>query len=279
MLISDVINKMKQYHKGGFDDSKAKDKILYGDTNRECTGIVTTTWASIDVIKKASEKGANLIISHEALFWNRGDFTDWLAENKNQTFLEKKQLLDELGVTVWRDHDYVHSGIPYGDGDYIDGIFYGLFQELGWSHFTLKDDNPLFAIVDVSETSVESVAQLLIDKGNLNGARIYGNIDTKIQRIGIPGHILGVAKEEITYIDQNDVDLILAMEMVDFTLSEYIRDSNMLGKDKCMLSIGHFNLEEFGMKYMVNYVPEAIGDTTIPVNYIQSGDMYEYIVK
>ena len=42
--------------------------MLYGNVDQECTGIVTSCWASVDVIKYVIEKGANLIISHEALF-------------------------------------------------------------------------------------------------------------------------------------------------------------------------------------------------------------------
>lgn len=278
MDIKEVIEKMKGYHKGGFDDETAKDKVLYGDIHQECTGIVTSTWASVDVIKEAAEKGANLIISHEALFWNRGDHTDWLTKNHNKTYLDKKKLLDDKGIVVWRDHDYVHSGIPQVDGTFVDGIFYGMFQELGWSEFSF-DTDPMFAVIEIPETSVSDLTQEIIKKGNLNGARIYGKKDTCVRRIAIPYHILGAAQDEINYIDEHDIDMILAMEMVDFTLSEYIRDSNMLKKDKCMLSIGHFNLEEFGMKYMVRYIPEALGTDQIPCSFIQSGDMYEYIVS
>ena len=91
MLIKDVIQNVKDYCKGEWYGNKIKeettrDKILYGDPNKECTGIVTTIYASIDVIKKAHELGANLIISHEALLWNRGDKTDWLEQSQNKTY-------------------------------------------------------------------------------------------------------------------------------------------------------------------------------------------------
>ena len=116
MKINDVILKVKAYHKGTdqngvpIDEATTRDKILYGDPNKECSGIVTTCWASTEVIRKAAKLGANLIIVHEALFWNRGDKTDWLSDN--QVFLQKKQLLDETGIVLWRDDDYIHSGIP-----------------------------------------------------------------------------------------------------------------------------------------------------------------------
>ena len=95
MLISEVIQNIKNYCKGTWaghkiDDETTRDKILYGDPDQECTGIVTTIYASIDVIRKAHELGANLIIAHEALLWNHGDHREWLEESHNKTYLDKK---------------------------------------------------------------------------------------------------------------------------------------------------------------------------------------------
>lgn len=50
------------------------------------------------------------------------------------------------------------------------------------------------------------------------------------------------------------------MELIDFTVSEYIRDSAMLGMPKAILAVGHFNTEEPGMEYMVHYIPEALSE-------------------
>ena len=249
MLISDVIQKVKNYHKGTVDgkpiDEKiTRDKILYGDPNKECTGIVTTCWATVDIIRKANEKGANLIICHEALFWNHGDHQEWLQENENETYLLKKQLLDETGIVVWRDHDYIHSGIPMEDGSYTDGIFYGVADKLGW---------------------VDYIA-------------VLGNKDCKVTKVRIPFHIFGDANEFINEADHDGINCFLTMELIDFTLSEYIRDSSMFNLDRSIIGMGHFNLEEPGMEYMLKYLPKAIGED-LPMYYFQSGDNYEYVVK
>lgn len=47
MKISEVIQKMKKYHRGiaqgkPIDDTTTRDQILYGNPDQECTGIVTT---------------------------------------------------------------------------------------------------------------------------------------------------------------------------------------------------------------------------------------------
>ncbi len=95
MKINQMIENIKKYHKGygTIDEATTRDQILYGDANQECTGVVTTCWASVDVIRFAIEKGANFIICHEALFWNHGDHREWLEESKNEVYLEKKTIV------------------------------------------------------------------------------------------------------------------------------------------------------------------------------------------
>lgn len=58
MLINQMIENIKKYHKGygTIDEATTRDQILYGDANQECTGVVTTCWASVDVIRFAIEK-------------------------------------------------------------------------------------------------------------------------------------------------------------------------------------------------------------------------------
>ncbi len=71
---------------------------------------------------------------------------------------------------------------------------------------------------------------------------------------------------------------MIAMELIDFTLSEYVRDSFMLGKDRAILTVGHFSTEEPGMKYCLEYFPKAIGED-IPMWFVSAGDMYHYISR
>lgn len=282
MKINKVIENIKAYHKGEWDGKKideetTRDKILYGNADVECTGIVTTCWATADVIKEAARLNANLIIAHEALFWNHGDHTDWLLETENKTFIEKKKLLDEYGIVVWRNHDYIHSGIPMEDGSYTDGIFYGVADKLGWTKYISKDvHNPLH--YEIPETSVKELATYLVDTLNLNGVKIIGNFDDKVKKIRIPFHVLGDSREDIMEADHDGIDCYLTMEVVDFTLAEYIRDASMLKQNKAIIGMGHFNLEEPGMEYMIQYLTDAIGEE-IPSHYVQSGDMYQYLCK
>ena len=280
MKIDEIIAKIKKYHKGTINGSliseeTTRDKVLYGNVNQECKGIVTTCYASSDVIREAAKLGANLIVSHEALFWNHGDHTDWLADNK--VFQAKKRLLDDTGIVVWRDHDYIHSGIPLEDGTYTDGIFYGVMKVFGWEDY-LDDDIARPLTYRFPKRTVSDLAEELITKNNLNGMRITGDKNAVIEKVRIITHIIGPNDNAVTKsIEEDNIDAVISMEITDFTVSEYIRDSAMLNRPRAAINMGHFNTEEPGMKYMVEYLPKVVGN--IPVHFVQSGDAFSFITK
>lgn len=282
MLVKDVIQSVKDYCKGSWngiviEESKTRDKILFGDPNKECTGIVTTIYASVDVIEKAHELGANLIIAHEALLWNHGDHSDWLEESQNKTYLAKKKLMEDYGIVVWRFHDYIHSGIKHEDG-YIDGIFYGLAQEMGWQTAVCKEQLDSAVYYECEPTIAKSVGEQLIKTFNLKGLKCVGNLNAKVNKILVCGHVMegGNSNDLIKRIDTEDINLIIPLELIDYTLTEYVKDSAQLGMDRCILVPGHFNIEEPGMKYMEKWLDKALPEK-IPFKYVQAGDMYEFM--
>lgn len=293
MKIQEVIDRIKKYSRGvsedgtPINDETTRDQVLFGTTDKECTGIVTTCFASVEVIRKAKELGANLIISHEALFWNHGDHTDWLEEDQNKVYLRKKALLLEDGITVWRDHDYIHSGLPNGKGGWYDGIFKGFLYETGLlENYVPKIGSSVqyrgipLELRFENGITVKDLAKKIIDGAGLNGIRTIGNPDTVVHKVAIPMHQIGFAdKQTISAINKNDIDCLITMELIDYTTNEYMRDGMMLGDPKAILAVGHFNVEEPGMKYMLQWLPEALETADIPMTYVQSGDMNTFILK
>lgn len=283
MKISDVIQKVKDYHQGVYqgkiiDESITRDQILFGKEfiDQECISIATCIWASVDVIKMAISQNVNLIIAHEALFYNHGDHQEWLIETNNRTYNEKIELLMKHKIVVWRCHDYIHSGIPM-NGTYVDGIFYGVAHKLGWVEY-IRDDICKPLRFEIPETTTVNLVNHLENALNLNGVRIYGDMEAKVSKVSIARHIFGDANELIELMDKDEIDCFLSMEIVDYTLSEYVIDSAMLNHGKAIISMGHFNLEEYGMEYMLQYLDTAIGEH-IPAQFITTGDMYHYHIK
>ena len=258
-------------------DKESRDQILFGDSEQECTGIAVTCFASYEVIQKAGESGCNFIIVHESLFWNHGDHTEWLESNS--TFQKKKALLKRYRICIWRNHDHLHGGIPV-NGMWKDGIFYGISTVLGWNDYILDKKTICPDCFRVPEMTVEQMADLLMKKLRLRKVRFIGNPDSLIRKVYIPKHIMGHLSDSciIEKMDKEQINCLITLEMVDFTVCEYVRDAGMTGENKCIFAPGHFNLEEAGMEFYAEYLEHYL-IKEVPVRFIRSGDVYMYMEK
>ena len=282
MKISEVITLLKKnsadlYWGKKIDEATTRDQILYGNPDQECTGIVTTCYPSVDVIEKAGQAGFNFIVTHEAMFWNHGDHTEGLKANT--AFLKKEALLKKYNICVWRNHDHIHAGIPI-HGQIKDGIFQGMSEILEWNAYQTDPAATFPQQYEIPEMSVPEMADLLVDKFRLQGVRFIGNPQSKIKKVYVPLHIMGRTSDNdlIAKINDEDINCLITLEMVDFTVCEYMRDAGMLGEDRCIFALGHFNMEEIGMEFYADYLQKQV-IRSLPVRFIQSGDAYAYLKK
>lgn len=282
-----VVDKILGYHPqfpptySGCDDWKC------GDPDAECTGVVTAMSATIHVIRKAIALGANLIIVHEPTFYTSQDGPGWFEDFPNSVYEEKRKLLDDHGITVWRDHDHMHAHQP-------DGIFTGVIRYLGFeSTLTVDRDTGLFAhfLVRFPEMTVRQLCQYVMEKIGINGVRYIGDPEAKVSSMALVGHLYPMPcrkkrkdgselEYSVSIIDtlEQKVDVIMPGETIDWTVLSYVRDAVQLGKNKAMLSIGHYNWEELGMRYAQDWLRELV-DGEVSVTYVHSEDMYNYEVK
>lgn len=61
--------------------AKTVDTLKSGIPSQTVTGIVSTMFATTDVIQQAIAAGANFIIVHEPTFYKHADETDWLKND------------------------------------------------------------------------------------------------------------------------------------------------------------------------------------------------------
>src|SRR5579875_1514526 len=99
------------------------DTLKAGSRDIVVSGIVTTMFATIDVIKKAIGLKANFIIAHEPTFYSHEDKTDWLQGD--EVYQYKRALLQQHNIAVWRNHDTIHTLKP-------DGVGEGVLNQLDW---------------------------------------------------------------------------------------------------------------------------------------------------
>ena len=284
MKVKDVIKVLLDYHPH-IEGYKGCDDYKCGDPEIECTGVVTALTPNIAVIRKAIELNANLIIVHEPTFYTSEDGPEWKEDFDNEVYEQKKKLLDEHQIVIFRDHDHMHMHDP-------DSIFTGVLKYLDWEDKAVVDkDTGLFAhfIVKIPETNVEELAQYIIEKIGLNGARIVGDKKAKVSSIAFVGHLypMNVKRKDGTLTEysvrvietlEKKADVILPGEVIDWTTLSYVRDAMDLGMNKAVINIGHFNWEELGMKYMKDWLGELLGDE-VPVTYVPSGDMYQFVCR
>ncbi len=278
MKNSEVVEKIIGFSPAEVDAEHTRDTYKYGDPDQECTGVVVTVCATMDVIREAIAKGANLIISHEGIFW--GDEFDTEKEFGGDPILaQKRSLLEEGHMTVWRYHDHMHGGFskPGEPRQFTDYIYYGIMKQLQWDKYCVGDEKKP-VLFEIPETTIEGLCDELVQKANLNGLRIVGSTTGKVSKVFFCEHAQGRFDAKIIR-QAKESDVLIPLEIVDWTASSYIRDAVQCGEVKAVLELGHFNFEELGMQYMAEgWLPEVLGDS-VPVYFVQSGDSFHYYVK
>ena len=287
MKISDVIGKILDYHPKFPDDYAGCDGYKSGNPDAECTGVVCALVPTVEVIKKTAELGCNLLYVHEPTFYCSPDYPDWRAGFENRVYEEKKALLDEAGIAIWRDHDHAHAHNP-------DSIFTGVIKYLGWEKYqageTVIPNTFASRFFEFEDMTVGKMNEMLKDRLSLNGIRYIARPEDKIRKVALVGHLFPMSGSEpvtvngycpeystdiIKDMEEKGVDAIIPGEVIDWTVMSYIRDAVQLGKVKAAFNVGHFNLEELGMKYAADWIPELIGNE-IPVHYVPTGDIYHF---
>lgn len=278
MKIREILDKLIAIHAPLDRPEHTCDTVKCGDTERECTGVGITCYVSMDVIRQAKERGINLLITHECTFYNHEDSTEALVNDP--VYQEKTAALADAGIVVWRYHDYAHG--PGGPGAAVhtqtDYIYYGIARELGWESYVRGEETkPVW--FEIPKTTVPALARELMEKLDLTGLRIVGDENAEVSTVFLCEHVFGDRREGGDLLAKAaQADVMIPLEIVDWSLSEYVRDAAQQGRGKAILEMGHFNLEELGMKHMTRWLPEVVG-AEIPVEYLKSGDAFQYILR
>lgn len=237
------------------------DTIKSGDASQVVTGIVTTMFATIEVINKAIAAGANFIIAHEPVFYNHFDNTDWLENDP--VYQYKTALLKKHKIAVWRCHDYIHSHKP-------DGVMTGVLTALGWEKYR-KAEKPF--VIDIPATSLQSIIGLSKQKLGIGHVRYIGNLSAMCSRIALlPGAASG--KTQINLIKNEKPDLLIVGEVEEWETSEYIRDLQSSGLHTSLLVLGHIVSEEAGLEWLMKWLQERLPE--VRTMHIASGDAFSW---
>ena len=167
-----------------------------------------------------------------------------------------------------------------------DQIFTGVLKYLGFDKsYFVNTNTHAYAhyVCDIEKTTLIDLGKYLCDKIGLNGFRYIGNPNMEVKKIAFIGHLypdrfdVEYSTHCIKEFINNNVDVVLPLETIDWTIASYIRDGNQLGKKIGMLSCGHFNIEELGMKYLAQQIKGLVKE--INIEYVASEDIYDYYKK
>lgn len=237
------------------------DTLKSGSRDIVVTGVITTMFATIDVIKKAIALNANFIIAHEPTFYNHADQTDWLKDD--DVYEYKAALLKEHNIAVWRNHDYIHSVKP-------DGVYEGITRQLGWqSYYT-----PGSRMYTLPATTFKQLIAYTKQKLNIPMVRYVGDPEQQCTQVLL---MIGAAggTRQINAIRQYKPDVVLCGEISEWETAEYIRDARAKG-DKISLGVlGHIATEEAGAEYMLGWLKQHF--PSVKATHIVGGNSLNFM--
>lgn len=241
------------------------DTLLFGKPETEVKGIATTFVATHQVIRQAVDLGVNLLISHEGIFYSHVYKTDGLAGDS--VYEEKRRLIEDSGIAVFRFHDHWHLLRP-------DGIMLGLIQALGWQTYVEKH-HPSFTILNLPLIGSEQLARSVKKKLDLPFLRVIGDLSATCNRVGVFVGYRGSGDSVIPIFQNEDIDLAIVGEGPEWETPEYVRDAVHQGKSKALFVLGHAESEEPGMRYLAELIKNKLPQ--IPVHFIPERPVYQII--
>jgi len=237
------------------------DTLKSGNREMVVTGIVTTMFATIDIIEEAIKTGANFIIAHEPTFYNHTDDTAWVSPNHIVT--KKQEILEKNKITIWRLHDYLHSFVP-------DSVQFGVVRKAGWQSY-YKPGN---ALITLPAISLGNLALHLKKQLGIEQVRVIGKLSQPCERVVLlPGASGG--QRHISMVEKEKPDVLIVGEVHEWETAEYIRDTQQLGEKTALIVLGHSVSEEPGLQWLQEWLQPRTGG--IKVQHIASGNPFIFV--
>jgi putative NIF3 family GTP cyclohydrolase 1 type 2 len=239
------------------------DKLIFGSPNTKVTGIITTFLATQHVLEQAVALGANLIITHEGIFYSHHERMESTVEDP--VYLTKRQWIENSGIAVFRFHDHVHRYRP-------DGITEGLVKALDWNSY-VEEHLPTACVVHIPEKTLSDIVEDVKIKLGIPYVRVVGNAATPCSNVGLLVGYRGGGAIAISLFESRRLDLIIAGETPEWETPEYVRDAVHQGRSKALLLLGHAASEEPGMRHVTDLLKEIFSD--VPVHFIAEKPLFQ----
>lgn len=240
------------------------DKLEFGNPDTIVTGIATAFLATQEVIEKAKNLGANLIISHEGIFFSHRCNSKILEAN---TVYEKKlETIEDSGIAIFRYHDYPHRYVP-------DMITAGLLKNLGWETYAVENKQ-IASILEIPEMTVQNIITHFKKQLGISNIRFIGDLSMPCKRIGILVGYRGSGETSIPLLEKENLDMVIYGEGPEWETPEYIRDAIYQGKHRALIVLGHAESENPAMEYLAEQLQNKF--PSIPVHFIAQAPIFKF---
>jgi putative NIF3 family GTP cyclohydrolase 1 type 2 len=255
MKAGEIIDRIKKNLGAPWREATYRDTFKSGGPDSEVTGIATTAFVTLDVIRKATAAGLNMIIPHEDTFWNDRD--DQAVVAADAIYKEKLALLTKHDVVVFRIHDHMHAQRP-------DFTYVGSARAIGLD--PAREDPPGSHRFVIPETTLGALAADVTRRSGSRALRVVGDPKARVSRVRLG---VGYASPPI---NAADIDVLISGEQQEsdgtFDSQPYALDAVTLGLAKGIILLGHTISEEAGMLEMAQWIKGFVPE--VPVQLVKA---------
>lgn len=250
--VSDVIHYLVDHTK---PIKPTVDTLKFGHNDEQVNGIAVSFMPTYETIEQTIKKQANVLITHEGLFYSHFDRPISKNDRVSQA---KKQLINESQLNIFRLHDYIHHDQP-------DQMTASLIRKLEWENY-LTENERVASILSIPEQPLNKIITHIKQKLNLGTIRYSGDLEQTCQSIGVFVGFRGGSEQTIPLINKYALDLVIYGEGPEWETPEYIRDSLYIKKKNALIVLGHLESEEPGMKELAHRLSGNFPE--VPVHFI-----------
>ena len=256
----DVVERIKQ-NIGVPWTEPTVDTFKDGDPATPVTGIAVTMMATFDVLRRASARGANLVITHEPTFYDHFDKLDVLESEHDSVTAAKRAFIREHRMVVVRMHDHWHRRRP-------EPMAVNLARVLGWDRYQTPESERLYR---VPETTLAELAAMIRRRLPAPTLRVVGDSGVRVTKIGLSPGAAGFDTHR-KLLQQDAVEVLVIGEAREWETVEYAADAVTAGRKKALIILGHIPSEQDGMAEFVRWLGTFVKE--VPVTFVPAADPF-----
>lgn len=238
----------------------AIDDFLYGNPDIELKNVAVTMMATQEVLEKAVQRGCNLIITHEPLFYNHHHKYQPLSNDT--VYTAKEEYLRNNGLCIFHLHDNLHHGR-------LDYIAVGMAQKLNWGKYRTDESFKSFRMPEVKLRHILRDIEVKLEP---TAIKYIGDKDVAYENVIVSWGFM-MMENGVKLINRHENSVLITGETHEWEFVEYVHDAHQMGLRKALVMVGHIPSEESGVEFFSNYLQEK--SPSLSILYIRTNDPFQ----